>query len=367
MSQDRSKQIVTLSGVVFVLLLGAVSPTFGLTEGGHKSVQNEKNTNGFFPSEQKWFDEGTAKTVFAPELNKAESPDVGFYQERKPREELEDDSFALNPSPDKTKKDFRGASQDDIVATFGDPEKDAALTPVENAPTPFRAMMAAMDAGQEDLAYRYARQYVRHIRNLQNRTRSVNEFTSLALEREGVVPPSANKTNPYRYLLEKDLGDEESIEEMSSSDGKDQDPRIAALIKRAAKDDAKTKGKFPVDPNGEVDVLFFFTLGDNASMTAARAVQSLTNAVSSSGRSTVRAYTLKPVSEEAISVFKSTSQISYPIQNGQALAMRIGVRSSPTVVFVARNTGEMFRLEDGFDFSNMSATIQKMGGGVSEN
>ncbi|RIL04601.1 MAG: hypothetical protein DCC75_12455, partial [Proteobacteria bacterium] len=48
-----------------------------------------------------------------------------------------------------------------LMKQFGDPSGQSTLQVADNAPVPFKGMMAALEAGRDDLAFSYARQYAR--------------------------------------------------------------------------------------------------------------------------------------------------------------------------------------------------------------
>ena len=80
---------------------------------------------------------------------------------------------------------------------------------VENAPKPFKAMLRALEAGHDDLAFQYARQYVRYIGHVQSQNARLMSMTGKALEREGMAEPGQWKGGPDfvedQEILERDL------------------------------------------------------------------------------------------------------------------------------------------------------------------
>lgn len=312
-------------------------------------IQNEKNTNAFFPADVQWFEDGAASTIFQAEPEASESPNVGFYQERRVQENDFQMQHAAMNGEGKRPFDARNAKPEDIVREFGNPNEEAPLNPVENAPTPFKGLMAAIDSGNQDLAYQYARQYVRHLKNLQNRSKVVSDFTKLAMSQEAQAEQSQNQGETDPVLSESEL---ENL-----------DPRARALLTQAKQDELQTKEKTPpVDPKGEVDVLFFFRPEEPASGQMMKEVSALYAKYANDPSVHVTAFSLANLSPETIEVFQSLYQIDIPIRDGQGVANKLGVRISPTTLFLAKNSKKMFAIEDAQKPGVLETTLKQMKG-----
>lgn len=102
---------------------------------------------------------------------------------------------------------------DEIVSKYGDPTKKSQITPVDSAPLPFKGMYAAIDAGRDDLAMMYARQYVGRFETLKNTTRKVMDLTKAAMVAE----------RQSKMMAEEDPPPEEFNQEV---DGLMPDPKV---------------------------------------------------------------------------------------------------------------------------------------------
>lgn len=71
-------------------------------------------------------------------------------------------------------------SEKDLVNTYGNPFADLPINSQDNAPLPFKGMMAALEVGNAELAKAYAKQYVRYVRNLKQRTNAAIQFIEAA-------------------------------------------------------------------------------------------------------------------------------------------------------------------------------------------
>ena len=224
-SASKSKKIVaTILAVTSLLgIVSAEQPDQSIKKEASETVQNSKNTNGFFDDKTGFFNEDSANTVFAPQPSLENPLEVGFFKEHAIHDDLNND-FAAEPLQDNSKlvdtkpnnqRNFKGATVDDLRKEFGDPKEDTALKAVDNAPKPFKAIMASLDAGHKEEAFAYAKQYARYLRNVTKLTNDVVNLSGLAMEREGIVPAKKvgpkGDGNPYRYLLDQDYMREEDV------------------------------------------------------------------------------------------------------------------------------------------------------------
>jgi hypothetical protein len=101
------------------------------------------------------------------------------------------------------------APREKLLAKYGDPSKDAPVLAIENAPTPFKAMMESLQEQDREMAFQYAKQYVRHLRNLQDRSTEVMSLVGFAQKRESMIEGSEWSKTPaleeHRAIYQKEL------------------------------------------------------------------------------------------------------------------------------------------------------------------
>lgn len=377
LAQSRRARLflaITACSIIFTVSLFAARTLLAEEpkETGAK-VRNEKNTNGFFENTESWFQEGDALTTFSPEMTITGAPEVGYYKEHEEkREEPEmqegmEMQPAVMPLPGQTppkKFDAKNASAEQIVQEFGNPLEEAPMNPVESAPTPFKGLMAAMDSGNEDLAFQYARQYVRHIKNVQNRSRMINNFTDIALEREGMKPAQTGSKNPYRYLLEKDYEKSELTEDPQV---KELDSRAQAILRKAevaeAHDVEEGTSKIPVDPKGEIEILFFFKPGDPDAAKMAQTIEALYGATKKNPKVTLKGFSVVPTTAGLVEMFHTVTKTTFPIQEGKTAAERLRLVTFPTLVFLTKNTFKAYVLPGVSEKNEIVQVIRTMRGG----
>jgi hypothetical protein len=261
--------------------------------------------------------------------------------------------------------DSRTASPEQLVAFYGNPNQDAPLTPDEKAPVPYKAMMAAMDSGNEKLAYQYARQYVRYMRNMSDRVGRTVQMQEVAVEREGIRPGNV-QNNPYTKLLEADLESEESSNELSVAG---LDPKAQRMIRQAQAEamqeqsQLESKDTAPVDPQGEVNVLFFFDPTQRASYTRAKDVEALALKFARHTNVSFLALSSSNLTTAELLNFSEKSGLSLPVQNGGKAYGAFGGGTVPALLFVTKNSKKVVRVEDQLNILEMEATLKKMTGG----
>ncbi len=154
-----------------------------------------------------FFERNSAKDIFGPQVKLGNAPDIGYFpQQPKPKEEVVEAPQAgatggaankvknnKNSKVSKVNTAIREAEgedpvADELVEQYGDPTKNVPVKGVENAPAPFKGMMAALEANRDDIAMMYARQYVTYLNRLQATSERVAEMTKqIAVEGQGSV------------------------------------------------------------------------------------------------------------------------------------------------------------------------------------
>lgn len=272
------------------------------------------------------------------------------------------------------KKDGENSLVERLLMRFGDPDKPVPVQVVENAPVPFKGMMAALTAGHEKLAFAYARQWMRYIRDLQDTTRKIVSVSEVAMEREGMSAPGSSDDNPYKYLLRSE-DDEESasadaVPRVSKlgADAKDLLSRAWATSVRNASPHESTRGEsgtpvgeLPIDPKGEVDVYVFID-SSNAETRRTIAITKRVVERRADGRDRARARYLllnRPSALEVANLEEISGGI--PIVDGTSFAKEFAIES-PTTLVVTRTTGQVVREREIHGERAFDRTLSRMMG-----
>ena len=350
-------------------------------------VVGGQGADDMFADLQPFFPSGSADTTFKPPVSLNKAPEFGSFADegKKQVEALPSGQAQLdNSTGDKSPPP---QSAEEILSRFGDPEQETPVQAQENAPVPFKGMMAALQVGDKELAYRYARQYMRYVNRVQDRASTALNLQRLAKEREGFVPAGSNIDNPEHLLLEKDAAASEEeeaerariatldpatfklLEEASHAEGTKLG--LSGLMQPISPEDSRAElvnihkahgASVPVDPKGEVDVLFFFNPIERESQQMAKEFErTYQNLLGNQKVRFVGLYT-KGALADGGNAFRTSTGATFPMRSGLDLAERLKLKSSPTVVILARNTGDAV-YEQGFrGAAYLKAVISMVGG-----
>jgi hypothetical protein len=350
-------------------------------------AQEAKDKNGFYQKNMAvdFFSANVMKENESDRYNilrpKERSPvgveDPTFPAEEDARAEAEKAETQADPKA-VAADDSQLSPAEKILKQYGDPNADAPVTAVDTAPGPFKAMMAALQANDDDLAYRYAKQWVRHVQNVNDRTQKVVNFTQMAMESEGLADPGSSGKSPYRYLLNRDLKNGSLIANNEYLGSVDQ--RALSLISRAqagtlnsgvTEEDVRAQSKMivdqrnlPTDPNGQVDVYFFLSINDKDrdSISMLGEIDRFFKENGDNKEANMAGFTLEPATDEQIRHFKQRYRIDFPIVDGHQMAKEFQIPTSPATVFVPRSTQEPF-LEPGLrNFFYLDEVLRKVQG-----
>lgn len=245
-----------------------------------------------------------------------------------------------------------GDAREKIKAEFGDPTTEVPLRTIDNAPTPFKGMMAALDAGDEGLAQQYAEQFQRYTEKLQRSNISaVNILSGVARQRE--LDAAAT------------LKTEERDAHMSG--GSVISPGDYAKLKQTRAEGGTVDGSsIPMDPEGKVQVFFFFNSNDMKSGAAAREVDALAIALKSDSRVQVIGVSADMMGSQAALAFKQRYELSIPVVADTPLANSIGVQSLPSIALMSPTTKRVV-LKEGLQTSaELKRLVREIQGGTAK-
>ncbi len=133
-----------------------------------------ENVANFYPAD-------SARTVFAPDVHTTTVPDLNDFGALRftPKEKsvVKATAAASNAQASKPERpetfQKEVLSHDEILKSFGDPNQELPVLAIDDAPSSFKGMQMALEAGDHALAYSYAKQYVRYLNKVQSRTRNI--------------------------------------------------------------------------------------------------------------------------------------------------------------------------------------------------
>jgi len=325
-----------------------------------------------------FFEKGSARTVFSDPAGDEARANIQYFPVRKPvepDEELTEEAPAgvapakLAQPEQAAKKEQKTAltkeeKRAELVKNYGAPDEEAPVQAQENAPKPFRAMMAALETGDDELARSYARQYVRYMSRLQQRTTRVVGLMGGAMVREGLMeenswqdaPEFRNDRNAFQQEKENPQGsntielsddaaklirEAQQLEEGAPAPNKriQEDPQANSPENvRAA-----LSGKVPVDVGSKTELLFFFRPYDTQSQEMARNLQAVYQSALRLGGRDITAIPLEEITPEQEAFFRERTGITFPINPaGSSIAALMDIRSVPATALTSPRLGRVY-------------------------
>ena len=144
------------------------------------------------------------------------------------------------------------------------------------------------------------------------------------------------------------------------------DLKTQALIKRAQLDESQRNknSDVPVDPKGEVDVLFFFSPSQMESKERAGDLESVYSNFANNPKIHFLALCMDSSLKDAdLLRFADSTGLSISMQQGQQFAARLGVQESPTVLLITRNSKALYKVKYNQSVTDITKVIRVMSGG----
>lgn len=315
-----------------------------------------------------FFNKGATDDMFSGRAELATPPPINILSPVSGKAEEEP-----APSPEQP-QDHRSQ----IAKEFGAPEEEDQILGDEKAPKAFRGMMHALEAGDKELAFKYARRYTRYINKLRERTTLVTKLSGLGAEIEGYRPrlDHSEESDPSGYLdiyekqLEETVKNESAVlslnpaaqellakarqEEIAEASGaapsSPNGPTSPKPLGEAAERALLYKNHqrpLPVDPRGRVNVFFFLSGGDLGPQTMLGDIQRLKDRFEKDNRIAFKGISLvSDVKQVHDTMQRRGLKITFPIEFNRELAAELGISHTPAVVVMASSTGE-YVLEKG--------------------
>ncbi|MCB0318584.1 MAG: hypothetical protein KDD56_07490 [Bdellovibrionales bacterium] len=302
-------------------------------------------------------------------------------------------------NPEELSADLKKLSPaEEVVAEYGDPSISQPVLAKEDAPKPFRAMMAAMQKGEDKLAYEYAKQYVRYIQDLNHSNMRAVGLSQLAMVREGLIAESdvINSVSPKdKELLNQDIKNQLKAEEVKTYLSNLSPETKSLLLKahqgvleednslfekeklnleaeqRLAEEERFQRYKarlelnrkhIPIDPEGKVDVLFFFNAEQINSLKMSPVIEALFRESEEDEGFNLIAYSLAKIDADREANFRRITNANFPIQEAAQLARALGIKQAPATVIISQTTGESIVEVGSRSFFYLDELVRKMQG-----
>jgi hypothetical protein len=284
--------------------------------------------------------------------------------------------------------------QEKIAKEFGDPFDPFPVKGIDTAPKPYRAAIAALEIGDEELAAKYMIQYERYQKRLEDIQNKLVAIEGQVMMKEDMLPagawPDGEEYKEFRYLRDLDFReqDKEKQKEMELDRYRGElDSKARQAIARAKQsqyellpeeaapvaDSLNEKeeranarrllaGRVPVDPLGKVDVYFFFRPYNKDAIAMAPDLERLYQSVKQDPKVNIAAFAMGTDGAGAVHGFKRDAKLSVPLMKGTMLAQRLNVSVSPTMVFLTQTKSKPHYEEGLRNFYFMDELLKIMQG-----
>lgn len=391
---------ISITGASLNGVCAAAQPDAG--EGG--PYETELRGHAEASISKAFFEPNRGSTFDAP-IKLTDKPKVYMLPPERPGvkdEEEETAELAAAPA-DEAAPEAPKPIEERLAAIAGKPDEDTPILADEKAPKPLQAMMLAMQEGRDDLALKYGRQYVRYMRNVQNRVAMTTKLQKAAGVVEGVVPESQlNEEDPdydgVRALLDKERAAKKAVDGIEESYGATLGEQAHSIL--AAAEAAEDKGiagsankkvdvsasdkpvkpldekterlrirreythKVPVSADGKVTVFVFFRLTDPRSHQALRALDRVSTKHRGDPRITTVGLSLDETSAANLVRFARYTEVKLPLRVGSKVASGIGIQSSPTFVFFSPGNDKVWTEVGNRQWYVLDEIVNVMQGGV---
>lgn len=336
-----------------------------------------------FAERPDFFDQDTAKSMFEDSIyNEGEQGIRMLLPKREPEPEEDEELNQINPNgPGKripvklNDASQEAANQIDpnlpvdqnfpernkILSKYGSPDEPTQIKPQKDSPEPYKAFTEALASGDEELAYAYARKFVRYQRDLQEMQGKMVEIQGKAMLKEGLLSPDSwamsNEYDESTHLLAADLenanksyeleipgGAQAMLEEVRAEERKAEEQKEAFLKAHLNLSDqeydreqarSKYAGKLRRSPTDTIELMLFVRMDDYRSELMSKNLQALFEQNQENQSVKFSGLSIENASGSSLSGFAQKTGVSYRVHNGAALAKQLGITESPSLVIIS--------------------------------
>jgi hypothetical protein len=264
-------------------------------------------------------------------------------------------------------------SRDQIFEKFGRPDESRFVLAQKDAPPEFQAMLLALNQGDKELAFEYARAYTRRMDKMADLVSTAAQYQGIAKEVEGFATEPTQAANgqldgvraellPYieRAKAERRKQAVDLEKTLASAEGIDAPDADTAQVAAHRTNFADV----PVDPAGRVKLLVFFNEGDaTANLQLAETLRVLKERVPTTTDFQVLGLTRKTYTKEALKRIGADTSFPFPLLNGEALSQQVRILKYPTFLFMALTSKQLYRMEGVQSPDDIEKVIRLMRGG----
>jgi len=263
-------------------------------------------------------------------------------------------------------------SRDSIISQFGSPTSPRVIKAEQNAPDEFKGLLAALNIGDKELAFQYARAFAMRSARLAELVSKATEYQMIASEAEGLRPEvvedpeegpiSSERQELAAYYKQAKEDRLRRLQETSADKVNGIGQPVAEEAAQPSTVSNMGPGAIPVDEKGRVKLLVFI----NEKIPDSELNQTLSNLkekFKADPLIELIGLTRETYAPTALKKVGATINVPIPILNGEAVGQELQIEQYPTFLFVAPTSKKTYRLDGSRSEAELEKVVRLMKGG----
>ncbi len=265
-------------------------------------------------------------------------------------------------------------TREQIIERYGAPDEERPIQAQKEAPPEMKGLIAAMNSGDKELAFKYAVALAKRDTETQKVVSKVTDYRLLAAEALGLRPQqdvdAEKQIDPTRLEVQEFM---EKVRREELQKKMDLEKALQKAEQVGAEDSWQVKpgstgrgieeGEIPVDPAGQVRLLVFFDENDPKIKELTEPLRQILATFKNDRSISLLGLTRRSYATPGLKKVAAATSFPFPILNGEALALDLRIHRYPTFVFVAPTTKEKYRLDGLKTPEEIEKVIRLMKGG----
>ncbi len=265
-------------------------------------------------------------------------------------------------------------TREQIIAQYGAPDEQRPIQAQKDAPMEMKGLIAAMNSGDKELAFKYAVALARRDTETQKVVSKVTDYRLLAAEALGLRPqqeqdadsridPTRLEVREYMEKVRREELQRKMDLEKALQSGEQMASEDSWQVKPGSTGQALAEEEIPVDPEGKVRLLVFFDEKDSKIKDLTTPLRQVLASFKGDPNTSLLGLTKRTYVGQGLKKVAAATSFPFPILNGEALALDLRIHRYPTFVFVAPTTKERYRLDGLRTPEEIEKVIRLMKGG----
>ncbi len=283
-------------------------------------------------------------------------------------------SIEKTPEKQQNSDSEQPLTREQIIAQYGAPDEDRPIQAQKDAPPEMKGLIAAMNSGDKELAFKYAVALARRDTETQKVVSKVTDYRLLAAEALGLrapqdveadkqIDPTRLEVREYmekvrREELQRKMDLEKSLQGAEQMGAED-----SWQVKAGSTGQGLAEEEIPVDPEGKVRLLVFFDENDPKIKELTTPLRQVFAKFKNEPKTSILGLTRRSYVNQGLKKVAAATSFPVPILNGEALALDLRIHRYPTFVFEAPTTKERYRLDGLRTPEEIEKVIRLMKGG----